>query len=75
LIHIKLFMRPSGDRAVTENTSRKTVTTICEIAEIEDAQAALRDSIEATKLLSERAETLLQKQKPRLEQRGPPRSC
>jgi hypothetical protein len=40
---------------------------IREIAEIEDAQAALRDSIEATKELAERAEDLLQKHKARVE--------
>ena len=39
--------------------------TISDIAEIEDAQAALRESIEATKELAERAEDLLQKHKAR----------
>ncbi len=39
--------------------------TLSEIAEIEDAQAALRESIEATKQLAERAEDLLQKHKAR----------
>ena len=38
-----------------------------DIAEIEDAQAALRESIEATKELAERAEDLLQKHKARAE--------
>jgi hypothetical protein len=42
--------------------------TISDIAEIEGAQAALRDSIEATKELAERAEDLLQKHKARVEQ-------
>ena len=37
-----------------------TEKNINDIAEIEDAQAALRESIEATKELSERAEYLLQ---------------
>jgi DNA anti-recombination protein RmuC len=39
-----------------------------QIAEIEATQAALRDSIEATKGLAEKAETLLQKHKQTLEQ-------
>jgi hypothetical protein len=38
-----------------------TEKNINDIAEIEDAQAALRESIEATKELSERAEYLLQR--------------
>jgi ABC-type transporter Mla subunit MlaD len=38
-----------------------------EIAEIEATQAALRDSIEATKGLAARAETLLQQHKRNLE--------
>jgi hypothetical protein len=41
--------------------------TLSDIAEIEDAQAALRESIEATKELAERAEDLLQKHKARAE--------
>ncbi|MDT8760493.1 hypothetical protein MZO42_17470 [Sphingomonas psychrotolerans] len=41
--------------------------TLTDIAEIEDAQAALRESIEATKELAERAEDLLQKHKARAE--------
>ena len=52
---------------MTEKTSRKNGTSVREIAEIEDAQAALRDSIEATKELAEKAETLLQKHKARVE--------
>ena len=52
------FYRPSGTPAVNEKT-------LSEIAEIEDAQAALRESIEATKQLAERAEDLLQKHKAR----------
>jgi len=39
--------------------------TLSDIAEIEDAQAGLRESIEATKELAERAENLLQKHKAR----------
>jgi hypothetical protein len=39
--------------------------TINEIAEIEDAQAGLRESIAATKELAERAEDLLQRHKAR----------
>jgi hypothetical protein len=39
--------------------------TISDIAEIEDAQAALRESIEATKELAERTDDLLQKHKAR----------
>ncbi|TGX53414.1 hypothetical protein E5A73_11255 [Sphingomonas gei] len=42
--------------------------TVKDIAEIEDAQAALRESIEATKELAERAEELLQKHKARVGQ-------
>jgi hypothetical protein len=38
-----------------------------EIAEIEATQAALRESIEATKGLAEKAETLLQKHKETVE--------
>ncbi len=38
------------------------------LAEVEATQAALRDSIEATKNLAERAETLLKKHKQALEQ-------
>lgn len=39
-----------------------------EMAEIEATQAALRESIEATKGLAEKAETLLQKHKMSLDQ-------
>jgi hypothetical protein len=45
-----------------------TNQTLKDIAKIEDAQAALRDSIEATKELAERADDLLQKHKARVEQ-------
>jgi hypothetical protein len=38
-----------------------------DIAEIEDAQAGLRESIEATKELAERAEDLLQRHRARAE--------
>jgi hypothetical protein len=48
-----------------------TEKNINDIAEIEDAQAALRESIEATKELSERAEYLLQKCKARAEREAP----
>lgn len=44
---------------------------INDIAEIEDAQAALRESIEATKELSERAEYLLQRCKARTGREAP----
>jgi hypothetical protein len=40
---------------------------LSDIAEIEDAQAGLRESIEATKELAERAEDLLQKHRARVE--------
>lgn len=43
------------------------------IAEIEATQAALRDSIEATKGLAEKAEVLLQKHKDSLERVQPSR--
>ncbi|WP_156022352.1 hypothetical protein [Sphingomonas sp. UNC305MFCol5.2] len=43
---------------------------INDITEIEDAQAALRESIEATKELSERAEYLLQRCKARAERQN-----
>ena len=59
-------MGPMGIR-VPENTKRKSGSMLREIEEIEDAQAALRDSIEATKELAEKAETLLQKHKARIE--------
>lgn len=39
-----------------------------EVAEIEATQAALRDSIEATKGLAEKAETLLKRHKKTLKQ-------
>lgn len=42
-----------------------------EIAEIEATQAVLRESIEATKGLAERAETLLQKHKKTLQKDQP----
>lgn len=48
--------RHSGVRRVTENLEK-------EIAEIEATQAALRESIAATKGLAEKAETLLKKHK------------
>jgi hypothetical protein len=44
-----------------------TDKTFSDIAEIEDAQAALRESIEATKELAERAEDLLQRCRARAE--------
>jgi hypothetical protein len=44
------------------------------IAEIEATQAALRESIEATKGLAERAEDLLQKHKERLDREAPGRT-
>jgi hypothetical protein len=43
-----------------------------QIAEVEATQAALRESIEATKGLAEEAETLLQKHKKALEQEQGP---
>ncbi|MEA3032571.1 MAG: hypothetical protein QOH86_587 [Sphingomonadales bacterium] len=43
------------------------------IAEIEATQAALRESIEATKGLAEKAEDLLQKHKERLNREPPAR--
>lgn len=43
-----------------------TKQTLKDIAEIESAQAALRESIEATKELAERADGLLQKHKARV---------
>ena len=49
---------PEWDRVVTEKN-------INDIAEIENAQAGLRESIEATKELSERVEHLLQRCKAR----------
>lgn len=52
---------PEWDRVVTDKTYQ-------DIAEIEDAQAALRESIEATKELAERAEDLLQRHKARSQQ-------
>ena len=48
-----------------------TEKNINDIAEIEDAQAALRESIEATKELSERAEYLLQRCKARTQREAP----
>jgi hypothetical protein len=48
-----------------------TEKNINDIAEIEDAQAALRESIEATKELSERAEYLLRRCKARTEREAP----
>ena len=48
-----------------------TEKNINDIAEIEDAQAALRESIEATKELSERAEYLLQRCKARAGREAP----
>ena len=48
-----------------------TDRSINDIAEIECAQAALRESIEATKELSERAEHLLQRCKARTERENP----
>jgi hypothetical protein len=53
------------DRVVTEKN-------INDIAEIENAQAGLRESIEATKQLSERAEHLLQRCKARSAREAPP---
>ena len=44
------------------------------IAEIEATQAALRDSIQATKQLAEKAETLLQQHKEALEKESAKRS-
>ncbi|MDV3458619.1 hypothetical protein RZN05_16595 [Sphingomonas sp. HF-S4] len=41
-----------------------------DISEIEDSQAALRRSIEATKQLAERTDDLLQQHKARVEQDG-----
>ena len=52
-------MREAGGK-VSEKSMR-------EVAEIEAAQAALRDSIEATKDLAEKAESLLQKHTANLE--------
>jgi hypothetical protein len=52
------------DRVVTEKN-------INDIAEIENAQAGLRESIEATKQLSERAEHLLQRCKARTGREAP----
>ena len=55
---------PEWDRVVTEKN-------INDIAEIESAQAGLRESIEATKELSERAEHLLQRCKARTGREAP----
>ena len=57
---------------MTEKISRQNGTSIREIAEIENAQAALRDSIAVTKDLAERAETLLKKHKARVERQDSP---
>jgi hypothetical protein len=43
-------------------------TTTTDLSKIEDAQAGLRECIEATKQLAERADGLLQQHKARLEQ-------
>ena len=66
----RLYVRlPTYGGGVTVNQRSKE-----DIAEIEATQAALRDSIQATKQLAEKAETLLQQHKEALEKESSKRS-